>query len=195
MSADDAIWPGMTREQKIATIINHWDQQATASVLAIKISKTLGERVSRNSIIGFYHRVASSALRKRIANPLDHHPLLGKSNARLGSRKSHTKEPRPAVAVKPERRNSEWPSPSRLVFLSNPPPADAIEIVQESPPCEPFALSRQFTLMDLPANGCKWPTHFETEHLFCGHSRVAGKPYCTHHLQRSTSVVSKEDAV
>lgn len=53
------------------------------------------------------------------------------------------------------------------------------------------------TLMELPANGCKWPVNDGGPFLFCGHEREPGRPYCTFHenLSVGTGTASERSAV
>jgi hypothetical protein len=42
-------------------------------------------------------------------------------------------------------------------------------------------------LVDLARNDCRWPFGDGISAGFCGHPAAPGRPYCRHHLERSTA--------
>lgn len=76
-------------------------------------------------------------------------------------------------------------SPVRLKKLREPPPKlpkiKSARLPQVAP--EPNALRITFDRM-AATTSCKWPVG-EYPYHYCGHTPVAGKPYCAHHCLRA----------
>jgi len=69
-----------------------------------------------------------------------------------------------------------------------PRPVDLLDDAAEPLPAVEPALPSfgRFRLLELPVNGCRWPTAEEAgSHLFCGIGRVAGRSYCMEHRARA----------
>ena len=49
------------------------------------------------------------------------------------------------------------------------------------PECAGAPAPLMLDLLDLPETGCKWPVTAKLPHLFCGHERMDGSPYCADH--------------
>lgn len=47
--------------------------------------------------------------------------------------------------------------------------------------------SLKIPLMQLEPGQCKWSTHEEAEHLFCGHPQHADSPWCEHHAAKAVT--------
>ena len=87
-------------------------------------------------------------------------------------------------------RNNRKPS-TRPKVITIKPPSPAAVTKAEASDYDQTAL--RLSLFDLPANGCHWPVDYADQHLFCGHEKQDGKPYCAHHAARG--VRTKEGVI
>ena len=56
---------------------------------------------------------------------------------------------------------------------------------------EPDTKFGRYSLVDLPANGCKWP-YGESGYLFCGDARDEDHhAYCPYHVDRGTTALRR----
>jgi hypothetical protein len=148
-------------EEKEARIAQVYDAQtcSTAAAIGLRLGKT------RNTIIGWYTR--NPGLRMR-------YPLSGQ---RFGAAKGKSMErttPKPGFVA--EARKARVAAKKKIT-------AAKAEVEQTPLPREPEAIGA-YTLMTLPANGCKWPSG-ENPIMFCGEPRGDDKAYCAYHKRLS----------
>lgn len=98
--------------------------------------------------------------------------VIGKAH-RLGLKRRKTPS-RPVKAWRPE--------PPILELVKS----DATKRVRKAASGDD-AGSLKIPLLDLQPHHCRWSTHEEGEHLFCGHDRVEGKSWCKHHAKKAVT--------
>ncbi|TBY40861.1 GcrA family cell cycle regulator [Rhizobium leguminosarum] len=152
-------WKLLTAAEKIAAIREaHPRCAGTATTIAAELFELHGYQVSRNAVIGIYHRYPDS---------LKDVPLAGL----------------PQAAAKPLVRTSRVkkaaPNLQKVAELHRimDAPAPVIEklVVPES---------LNLSIMDLRMNSCRWP-HGEKPILFCGHPDDGQSSYCAYHHKLS----------
>jgi hypothetical protein len=181
-------WREMSPEEKVAAIIEVNDG-VSASKIATRLSAKYG-KVSRNAVIGVYHRSALVAKNNKRPDPLEKFPL----QRRVARPKVH--KPRvPRVPREPKKASLKQPKPE----LINP----ALEDEYANPPSVVEMMRTDDHGEGTPmyqTTGCMWPTGFGSgSHLFCNEpvenfTRFVGKKevpvkgtYCHHHRKASNS--------
>lgn len=135
-------------------------------------ARQIGERlgVSRNAVIGWYSRNPELKMR---------YPLNGQV---YGNHIRITKKPVSMgvdIVARRERVKARRKAARKAALIAGEAPAP--ELV-ELPP-EPLG---RYELLDLPANGCKWPSG-ENPTMFCGEDRGEDTVYCSHHRGLATA--------
>lgn len=165
-------WEALKKDQRLALIVEVWDDNSSASSIAASLSAKTGSQVSHNSIIGLYNR--NSKLRKS-------HPLTGRGHS-TQHRNQRTDGLR-AVGRRKAKRDL-----TRTVTLKAPVVENKAKVrVSEAARAYDQA-SRHVLLHELAHNECSWPVNdpaLGEKHRFCGHPTPDGKHYCTHHQGRS----------
>jgi hypothetical protein len=160
------IWKDLNKEQRITLVADVWDVNSSAATIAAAImAKLEGSELTRNSIIGFYHRNPQLAVS---------HPLSG------GGRQKKLPPKKPKLVQLAET----------AVVLPKPEPRKVWSIlIQED--CQAYdEASRQVTLFELGHHECHWAINEPEprgQYLFCGHPVMRGKRYCEHHQMRATN--------
>lgn len=156
------MWKHLSPQQRVDEIrAAHAATIGTASAIARVLSEKFNKEISRNSVIGFYHRNPSA-----FADT----PLNG------GSRGRGPSEARSAKPAAPPRQQKARPAPVRKET------AEPLPVFVMPP--EPASLN--VSLIDLERSDCRWPTDGDgAQMLFCGHPKLAETSYCSHHHFRS----------
>lgn len=159
-----ATWTHMTPEERcVAIVAVHSNTVCTARTIAAALSEKFEEAITRNSIIGLYHR-----------NPvaLKGAPLNGDYTKPVKvAAKPRADRPRPQL-VKKNKTTPELMAQEKKIF----------ERAQALPAPAPLNM----TLLELNHNDCRWPVSGEgAKMLFCGHNVEDGKSYCPCHVRMS----------
>lgn len=159
-----ATWINMTPEERcVAIVAVYSDTVCTARNIAGVLSEKFQSEISRNSIIGLYHR-----------NPvaLKDAPLNGDYTKPVkATSKPRADRPRPQI-VKKNKTTPELMAQEKKIF----------ERAQALPAPAPLNM----TLLELNHDDCRWPVSGEgAKMLFCGHSVEDGKSYCPCHVRMS----------
>ena len=162
-------WSSLDAAGKAAAIIAVYNEQHnTASTIASRLSRILDCDISRNSIIGVYHRVnAKIALKDYPLKGLN--PLLKKSYiGRVRAARLRSADPSSA----PKITRKALPKPKPVID-----PDGIPEMRVDSAP-EPLLK----TLMEMHSKECRWPIDGDRAMTrFCCHEVDQGRPYCSFH--------------
>lgn len=132
------------------------------------IATALGGEISRNAVISKANRTGLAARRSPEAT------AIAQGAGRRKSGETRAASPKPKLAASPgpgAKGVGGWGvQPGEPV-----PPYKPGKVEGDGPPLN-------LTLLELPANGCKWPVNDGRPHfLFCGHRRLGERPYCRGH--------------
>ncbi|MDI7862558.1 GcrA family cell cycle regulator [Rhizobiaceae bacterium n13] len=152
-------WPDLTSAEKCAEICTVYSNKAnTASRLAIALSVKFGRNITRNAIMGYYHR---------FPDLLASAPLSGASPTQKGVRA----KPKSLKRVAPPRQTKPAPQPKFTAQPCAPPPPPV-----HVPKPDPLMASC------VEVTGCRYPVDGEREHTkFCDHRQADGSSYCEYH--------------
>lgn len=165
-------------EPRVDRLKKLWNEGRSATQIAID----LGGGVTRNACIAKIHRLGLSGR----TGAGGAKPLSGGQTSRLQSRVAAVKvkaEPRSA-RVSPMKKPADvkpgtWNGPAGVPVA----PYKPAKFEVDGP-------SKELTLLELPASGCKWPTNDGDPVLFCGHRRFEERPYCRGHCGGAYSAAS-----
>lgn len=128
-------WSLLTRAERIALVQHHHTRDSSAAAIA----RSIGLGVTRNAVVGMYHRAPALKLS---------HPLGGSNNGVKGRPRAERREPMAKIKV---IRHKQELLPQAPVYVP--------------PPTRPEF--RNLALLDLKPNECKWPEG-DRDFTFCG---------------------------
>jgi len=169
-------WADGSKAARLGLIKGVWQRGDSARDIAQAINRATGERLTRNAIIGVYHR-SKDELKDY---PLRHATPPGPKRIFGNARKARFPRPAPPRAPRP--------SPPVEVVASS-----IVEALPEITDTEVTAYDVSALLLDLDdlqPSQCKWAIreHDETHHhLFCGQPVEKHGAYCAHHAARARS--------
>lgn len=161
-------------DDELAVLQRLTDTGLTAKEIAAQASTELGKPLTKNVVIGLWHRgrvLMGDAQRDRNARS------RGAAKA-LRLRKHHPRKSRPFTNAKRTKRSTV-----PLVAMEVPTPTiDDLMIPAE----------QRRTFHELTRSTCKWPIGDPgtPEFFFCGGEAVDGKAYCAGHMRRAYRVPS-----
>ncbi len=144
------------------TAFSSWTAGISARETAKAIFKRHGVMVSRNAVIG-------RAGRKGWKTPAKPTDTTGIAKPRRNRTKTRPNGADGALAVRvaAAQKPPRFPKDNRPLNTSE-------------------AVGLNLELLDLPENGCRYPTgENEHRHLFCGHERHGARSYCAAHSRLS----------
>ena len=174
-------WKTMSRDERTTAIIGVWFEGATSTAITEALMATHEGKITRNGIIGLYHRIGYAAKQNGTHNPLGDYPLP----TVMQDRSAKTTLKRMASKRQDHRR------PNKVAALPRPeadgqPPALAVDLIEVKPDDAAYdATGLMLTTLQLTERTCKWSVAYTGQHLFCGHHTVTKSSYCAEHKRRS----------
>lgn len=160
MNSGTTIWT----DEKVALLRRLYQEGKSATQSAV----ILGDGVTRNAVVGKWHRLNFSGRAKPAK--------MGRPPVERNQRAPTILSPEPvrrgpSLATVPPARQRVEPAPAIVVQTTSPDDHRA--------PC---------SIVDLPKGSCKWGVDFQDgQHLFCNKPQQVGKPYCPEHVLASIS--------
>lgn len=179
-----ASWKALDAAGKAHAIIAAYDDRHnTASTIASRLSAMLDCDVSRNSVVGVYHRVTASALLKDF--PLrGFNPLLAKSYI------GRVRAARLKIINPPTVKKTKV---APVKTLTPPKGPETMPEMRVTAAPEPFLK----TLLEMGSKECRWPVEGDKAMTrFCCHEVMEGRSYCQfhHNLSRGSGTLSERAA-
>lgn len=141
-----------------------WNKGKSASQIAEAIG-LLGERVSRNAVIGVLHRRGFVRNGTKAEFNADRAAVMRNKAAR--ARRAKDKSPAPKQAQR---------EALALIFAAEPPPPMNDPVIP---------VEQRVTIETITDNACRWPYGEGSEIHFCAAPRVNGLSYCAPHCARA----------
>lgn len=181
-------WRSMKPHEKAELLAKLWKPGVLATTLAEETSKFLGEEVTRNSIIGVYHRSRANARTKGEPDPLFLCPL---STPLEGQRRRRAKNEAKATAktkgkIKANGKTAVKKKPVKAK-RAEPDPGPQFKL-EPLPEPEPDLIGMKYiSFHKLTDATCRWPTNERDEITwrFCGKQTAPGSSYCPYHDKKS----------
>lgn len=156
-------WTELSSPEKARKLAEVYTTGDSAATIAAKVSTAIGHTVTRNAVIGLYHR--NKDILKKCP--------LGGSRPKLG-RKPAKKRVRRDLSDQP-RNGRRKPATAR----QRPPQSQETPVMEEPRP------ETTIRLLDLKPGMCKYPFGSTGDYSFCGHDMAEGdEAYCSFHARR-----------
>ena len=153
------------RPSRIDAIKAIYERGMSAQELADALCRYLREPITRNSVMGLYHRNREA---------LEGHPLKG-------TRASHARKAGTTKAAAERKKREEYRKTVEYVEVEKF-EGGATELARD----DYDTTSLNIGIMDLGMFTCRWPTGGDkAETLFCGHRTHQKSSYCRHHRLRA----------
>lgn len=186
-------------DERVALLRQYWDEGRSAS----QIAELLGEKLSRNAVIGKAHRLGLAARPSPLKTAKSAASAAGNTPARTAAA-SAPAAPAPATPAEPVKKPAAV-APAPVVPVAAAPSPEPAAPIPSAPPRRPApvadaAVSRpvrpvsppdgkgrgkggKVSLLDLNDRICKWPIGHpdEADFHFCGKPVNPGFPYCGEH--------------
>ncbi|MFA7440470.1 MAG: GcrA family cell cycle regulator [Sphingomonadaceae bacterium] len=190
-------------DERVALLKQYWDEGRSAS----QIAELLGEKLSRNAVIGKAHRLGLAARPSPLKAAKSAAPAAGNGTARTTTAQPAAPAPAaaaPAATAEPARKPAAAvptraeptiarPSPEPVAPVAPAPAPRQVPVVDAAvsrpvrPVSPPDGKARgkdgKVSLLDLNDRICKWPIGHpdEADFHFCGKPVNPGFPYCGDH--------------
>lgn len=189
-------WGKWSSAEKIEAIISIWKRGMSAGELAKAISAKYDSQVTRNAVVGIYHRANTGTKGIAGRSPLKNYPLNRPSahsdaqraeaaRRRLTRQMEREARMRERAELKKAKEAVKAKQIERTIQVLNPGLVAATYDASCDLPKEGYGVH----MLELDKEGCRWPTErIDGVTMFCNHPRHEAHQYCRSHLERSVRV-------
>jgi GcrA cell cycle regulator len=168
--------PASWTDERVELLKKYLHDGLSSSVIAMRLGG-----ITRNAVIGKISRLGL-----RTNNRPGHQPKFTIRQTRTTERGNHVKGTRSfnKPGIQQMAEIAEKTRDCNLLLVASPLPA---------PSCQPGLAPLNLHLLDLLPHHCRYAVNNADRgepHLFCGHERIEGSPYCSFHHSRCYAGVS-----
>ncbi len=191
-------WGKWSSAEKIEAIISIWERGMSAGELAKAISLKYDSQVTRNAVVGIYHRANTGTKGIAGRSPLKNYPLNRPSahsdaqraeaaRRRLTRQMEREAKAKERAELKKAKEAIKAKQIENTIKVLDPGLVDATYDASCDLPKEGYGVH----MLRLDKGGCRWPTDRIGETtMFCNHPRHENHQYCRSHLARGVRVAT-----